>query len=77
MRGEVLERKRTRNSRAISRYSGATFRNSGAIPRSAPPCNDVHLHVFAFTISRTYLPRKLEHTFVYQWVLQELFHSLS
>ena len=32
--GEVLERKRTRNSSAISRYSGAIFRNSGAIPKS-------------------------------------------
>ena len=56
MLGEVLERKRTRNSSAISCYSGAIFSNSGAIPksvqsqRSAP--QSVRLHVFAFTVSR-------------------------
>ena len=33
MLGEVPERKRTRNSSAISRYSGAIVRNSGAIQK--------------------------------------------
>ena len=50
MLGEVLERKRTRNSSAISRYSGAIFRNSGAIPKSVQSQSSapqsVHLHVF-------------------------------
>ena len=32
--GQVLERKRARNSSAISRYSGAIFRNLGAFPKS-------------------------------------------
>ena len=56
MLGEVPERKRTRNSSAISRYSGAIFRNSGAIPKSVQSQSSapqsVHLHVFDFTISR-------------------------
>ena len=56
MLGEVPERKRARNSSAISRYSGAIFRNSGAIPKSVQSQSSapqsVHLHVFAFTISR-------------------------
>ena len=57
MLGEVLERKQTRNSIAISRYSGAIFRNSGAIPKSVHPprnlcvCMCLHLpflaHLFA------------------------------
>ena len=60
MLGEVLERKRTRNSSTISRYSGAIVRNSGAIPKvckaKAPPrnlcvCMCLHLpflaHLFA------------------------------
>ena len=56
MLGEVLERKQTRNSSAISRYSGAIFRNSGAIPKSvqsqSSATQSVHLHVFDFTIFR-------------------------
>ena len=50
----VLERKRTRNSSAICRYSGAMVCNSGAIPNTmlCPP-----IRVFACV--GTYLPQKL------------------
>ena len=57
MLGEVLERKRNRNSSAISRYSGAIFRSSGAISKSVQSQSSVpqsvRLPVFAFTVSRT------------------------
>ena len=55
MLGEVLEKTNPQLERNF-RYSGASFRNSGAIPKSvhsqssAP--QSVRLHVFAFPVTR-------------------------
>ena len=82
---EELERKRTRNSRVMSRYSSAIFRNSGDSNKCArlwqKRCPTIRVFACAATtITRALichiLPRKLEQTFVYQWVLQDVILTL-
>ena len=55
--GEVLERKQTRNSSAISRYSGATSATPEQFQKCLKPKLCHAISVFACVCWRTYLPR--------------------